>query len=129
MAAWPVVADLEEWVRASSVSPSSSDMLGLSFDAASELLRDRIDAAVLKKKAAAAGIETDEDAAGYDAAVLAAWCPSYVHQAILIRAAALYTRRDSQNGTISFGEFATSIRSQDPDVEDMMSAVMGPAVA
>lgn len=128
MAAWPTVNDLIAWVRSESVAPSSDAMLSESFDAADELIRDRIDSELLLTKAARAGIITDPLAVGYDAAVVAAWCPSYVRQAILIRAASLFTRRDSANGTISFGDFAATVRSMDPDVEDLLSPVEIPVI-
>ena len=124
MAAWPTAADLTEWLRTEAVEASAASVVEMAFDAADELLRTRIDSALLLARAAAAGIVTDPDDDAYDAAVLAAWCPSSVRQAILIRAAAIYTRRDSTNGTISFGEFATRVAKQDPDVDELMRPVM-----
>lgn len=129
MAAWPTVDNLKQWIRAESVSPSDTTAVQLSFDSASELLRDRIDTILLNCKAEKSGIVIDEDDVAYDAAILAAWCPDYVHQAILIRAAALYTRRDSANGTIAFGEFAAKVAKMDPDVGELMSPVYLPGIA
>ena len=129
MAVWPVAADLRSWVRSEQVTETNPAMLDLSFDAASELLRDYIDADLLICKAGKAGIVTDDTDVAFDQAALDAWCPSYVHTAILIRAAALYTRRDSANGTISFAEFATKVSKMDPDVEEMMAPVHGYGVA
>lgn len=98
------------------------------FRSADQLIRSRIDVELLTARAAEAGIETDEDAAGYDEAVLHAWCPSYVRQAILIRGAAIYSRRNSANGTISFGEFAARVAKMDPDVDDLLRPVRIPVI-
>jgi len=111
------------------VAETSPTMLELSFDAADELIRDRINTELLEAKAERAGIVIDRDDAGFNQSVLDQFCPSYVRQAILIRAAAIYVRRDSANGTISFGEFATSVRAMDPDVMDLLSPVYLPGVA
>lgn len=121
---WPTVEDLLEWMRSQSVSPTSDDVVTSSFDSANQLLRSRISVDMLKARAAEAGIQTDPDEDDYDAAVLEAWCPAYVRQAILIRAAAIYTRRDSANGTISFGEFAARVARRDPDVDELMKPVI-----
>lgn len=121
---WPTVADLSEWLRAEAVAASSAGVVEDAFRTADQLLRSRISVEMLKARAAEAGIVTDPAAAGYDQATLQGWCPSYVRQAILIRAAAIYTRRDSTNGTISFGEFATRVAKQDPDVDELMRPVI-----
>ena len=117
---WPTADDLRAWMRSERVEESNPEMIDLSFASADELLRYRIDRDEFNYRAEMAGIVTDPTADGFDAAVYGAWCPSYVHHAILIRAASLYVRRDSANGTISFGEFATSVRKMDPDVDDLM---------
>lgn len=120
---WPTVDDLLHWIRYESVTPTSNDVVAGSFAAADQLLRDRIDPELIALKAERAGIIIDPDDVDYDEAVLHAWCPAYVRQAILIRAAAIYTRRDSANGTISFGEFASRVKAADPDVEELIAPV------
>ncbi len=118
MAAWPNDQDLLAWIRSESVAPSSEEIVSDCFDAANELLRERIDTEMFNAVAAKAGVDVDDEQA------LAAWCPSYVRQAILIRAASILTRRDSANGTISFGEFATRVAKMDPDVDELMRPVV-----
>ena len=126
---WPTADDLRSWLRSEQVTETSPEMLALSFDAASELIRDRIDSVLLTAKAEKAGVIVDDTDPLFDQVTLDAYCPSYVRQAILIRAASIYVRRDSANGTISFGEFATSVRSLDPDVESLLAPVTALYVA
>jgi hypothetical protein len=123
MAEWPELDDLRQWIRDESVSPTSESAVALSFQAADELIRDRLDDTAMLAKATAAGVDVDTPA------TLAAWCPSYVRQAILIRAAALYTRRDSANGQISFGEFASRVSKMDPDVDELIAPVRSYGIA
>ena len=120
---WPEAEDLLEWLRTEGVKPSAGEVVTDAFRSADQIIRSRIDVDQLTARAAEVGIETDPDVAGYDEAVLHAWCPAYVRQAILIRAAAIYSRRDSTNGTISFGEFATRVAKMDPDVDDLLRPV------
>lgn len=126
---WPTVADLEQWLRNESVTASSTEVVADAFRSADQLIRAELSTDLLTAKAADAGIITDPDAVGYVEATLHAWCPAYVRQAILIRAASIYSRRDSTNGTISFGEFATRVAKMDPDVANLLSPVRKPAVA
>lgn len=126
---WPTDADLFEWLRQESVSEFSKSVVTDSFRTADQLIRNRLNVCLLKVRAAEVGIETDPDEAGYDEAVLEAWCPAYVRQAILIRAAKIYTRRDSTNGTIKFGEFASTVSKMDPDVDELLRPVTLPGIA
>lgn len=121
---WPTADDLVEWMRQEAVATSSTPVVSGAFDTADRLLRARISVEMLTQRAAEAGIEVDPTADGYDEETLHNWCPPYVRQAILIRAAAIYTRRDSSNGTISFGEFATRVAKRDPDVDELMRPVI-----
>lgn len=126
---WPTHVDLEQWLRFESVTTANGPVVKQSFHAADQLIRDRIDPVLLAAKAARAGIVTDPDDDDYDAAVVEAFCPSYVRQAILIRAAAIYSRRDSANGAISFGEFATRVKAMDPDVDELLAPVAWVGIA
>ncbi|MEL6894211.1 MAG: hypothetical protein AAFP84_21650 [Actinomycetota bacterium] len=121
---WPEAEDLFRWIREESVAATSDSIVGDAFRTADQLLRSRISPDLLTQRATEAGIETDPDAAAFDAATLEAWCPAYVRQAILIRAAAIYTRRDSTNGTIAFAEFAVRVAKRDPDVDELMRPVV-----
>lgn len=118
MAEWPTVTDVAKWIRQEGGSVESQTALDEAFEAADELVRDRISAAAILDKATAAGIDVDTPE------TIAAWCPSYVRLAIIIRSAALFTRKDSANGTIAYGEFATKVARMDPDVDELLAPVM-----
>lgn len=127
---WPTDADLAEWVKDNGLtSPTDRKVLGDAFRTADSLIRARLNAGLMTLRAAAAGIVTDEDADDYDEAVLHAWCPPYVRQAILIRGAAIYVRRQSPNGIVGFQDFAVRVRALDPDVDDLLAPVAIPGVA
>lgn len=127
---WPTDADLAEWVKDNGMTSSvDRKVLGDAFRTADTLIRSRLDAELLTARASAAGIVTDEDAVDYDEDVLHAWCPPYVRQAILIRGAAIYVRRQSPNGIVGFQDFAVRVRALDPDVDDLLAPVSIPGVA
>lgn len=125
---WPDENDLVEWMRDHGAA-TTADVVADAFRTADQLIRARLNATLMLVRAGEAGIVTDEAADGYDEDVLHAWCPAYVRQAILIRGAAIYSRRNSANGTISFGEFAARVARMDPDVDDLLHPVTIPGVA
>lgn len=124
---WPTADDLAEWIKDLG-GAATGDVVADAFRSADQAIRARLDPELFTAAAGAAGIETDEDAVGYDEDVLHAWCPAYVRQAILIRGAAIYSRRNSANGTISFGEFAARVARMDPDVDDLIAPVRIPGI-
>lgn len=126
---WPTLADLKAWVRSEEVAATSPTVLERSFRAADQMIRSRINRTLLLARAAEVGLVTDVLDDDYDQAALEAWCPAYVFQAILIRSASIFTRRDSANGTIAFGEFAAKVAKMDPDVDELLSPVTIPGIA